>query len=75
MDSPSDEPLRRPGTPSESDLPPEGGEAEQQRSEGVMPIVWIALGLIAVLLFVVFVIGGHGLGHGAPPSPLPAPHG
>jgi heme/copper-type cytochrome/quinol oxidase subunit 2 len=68
-----DEPLRRPGTPSENDLPPAGGEAERQRAQTTMPIVWIAMGIVVVVLFViaVMVFGGHG----HVPSPLPAPHG
>jgi hypothetical protein len=73
MASEPDEPLRRPGTPSESDLPPAGGEAGRQRAQTTLPIVWIALGIVVVVLFVIAIMVFGGAGH--VPSPLPAPHG
>jgi hypothetical protein len=73
MASEPDEPLRRPGTPSASDLPPTSGEAETQRSRSTMPIVWIAMGLVVIVLFVLAVVVFGGTGH--VPPPLPAPHG
>jgi hypothetical protein len=73
MASEPDEPLRRPGTPSENDLPPTGGEAERERAQSTLPILWIATGIIVVMIFVVAVMVFGGAGH--VPSPLPASHG
>jgi hypothetical protein len=71
------DPLRRPGTPTENDLPPAGAEAGRREKQPVMPVVWIALGLIAVLLFVAALVFVHHTGHVLPfsGSPGPASHG
>jgi hypothetical protein len=66
MDTDSDDPLRRPGTPSENDLPPPGAEAERQAKQPVMPVVWIPLGLIIVLIFVAILVFYHHTGHVIP---------
>ena len=71
------DPLRRPGTPAENDLPPVGEEAGRQEEQPVMPMVWLALGLIAVLVFLAGLVFVHHTGHVLPfPSlPGPAAHG
>jgi hypothetical protein len=65
-ENPSDPP-RRPGTPSEDDLPPTGNEARAQGERPVTPLIWTALGIVAIGIFVIALI----LLHGA--SPIPSP--
>jgi hypothetical protein len=58
-DDPTDLP-RVPGTPSADDLPPTGQEARAQDKESVAPIVWIALGILAIGVFILALIYVHG---------------
>jgi hypothetical protein len=61
------DPPRQPGTPSEDDLPPTGDEAQSERRQTVAPLIWLALGLVAIALFVVALVLLHGV------APLPGP--
>lgn len=45
------DPPRRPGTPSEEDLPPQGETAGLDRFRPVAPLIWLALGLVVVEIF------------------------
>ena len=63
----SDDPLRQPGTPSEDDLPPAGAEAQSERRQTVTPLIWLALGFVAIALFIVALVLLHGV------APLPGP--
>ena len=36
----------------DNDLPPTGDEAQAQRTQTVMPLIWAAIGLLVVLVFV-----------------------
>jgi hypothetical protein len=61
------DPPRQPGTPSEDDLPPTGEEAQSERRQTVTPLIWLALGLVAIALFIVALVILHGV------APLPSP--
>ncbi len=40
----------------EDDTPPTGDEARAQRRQTVMPLIWLALGIVAALAFVAFAL-------------------
>jgi len=61
-----EDPLRRPGAPSENDLPPTGGTANAERRQSVAPIVWTILGVVVIAVFVIALIFMHGV------SPTPS---
>lgn len=61
------DPPRQPGTPSEDDLPPTGEEAQSVRRQTVAPLIWLALGFVAIALFIVALVILHGV------APLPGP--
>jgi hypothetical protein len=44
------------------DLPPTGEEARAQRRETLMPLVWIAIGLVAIITFIAIMQAYHGKG-------------
>lgn len=67
-ENPADPP-RRPGTPSEDDLPPTGEEARAQSERPVKPLIWTAMGIVAIAIFVIVLI----LLHGSIPTPSPQP--
>jgi hypothetical protein len=62
-----DLPPRRPGTPSEDDLPPTGDEARAQGERPVSWLIWTALGIVAIGIFVIALMLLHGS------IPLPSP--
>jgi uncharacterized RDD family membrane protein YckC len=70
----SDDPA--PGSGADDDTPPSGEEAEAQRGETVMPLVWIGLGAAVVAVFLVVAVLYGGVGHAPhataslPPSPV-----
>ena len=64
VNDPADPP-RRPGTPSEDDLPPTGAEAGSQRNQTVKPLIWLFGAAILVLIFIAALV----LLHGAAPVP------
>ncbi len=52
-----------------NDTPPTGEEARAQSRETTMPLIWMGLGALAILLFIVFAVlrgPGDGLVHDAP---------
>lgn len=50
------DPPRRPGAPSEDDLPPIGEQANWDRWRPTAPLIWLALGLAVVGIFA-FAVG------------------
>jgi hypothetical protein len=54
------DPPRRPGTPSEDDLPPTGDEARAQGERPFTPLIWTMLGLVAIGTFVIALVLLHG---------------
>ena len=66
VNDPADPP-RRPGTPSEDDLPPTGEEASAQRTQAVKPLFWIVGAAVLCVIFVVGLILMHGA---SPPAPM-----
>ena len=52
------------------DLPPSGDESRAQGKATSMPVIWLALGLALVVLFVV-AVSGRGLFHTGPAQPAP----
>lgn len=67
MSSEQGDPPRVPGTPSEDDLPPTSEEALEASSQSTAPIIWIALGIVAIALFLAALVILHGV------APLPGP--
>ncbi|HEV7158129.1 MAG TPA: hypothetical protein VGN38_07220 [Caulobacteraceae bacterium] len=45
------DPPRRPGAPSEDDLPPQGEQAKWDRWRTASPLIWLALGLVIIGVF------------------------
>jgi hypothetical protein len=43
-----------PATADPDDTPPTGDEAKAQSRQTIMPLIWMALGALVILLFLVF---------------------
>jgi hypothetical protein len=63
--------------PGGNDLPPSGEEARAQRMQTIMPLVWLALGIVVIAVFVLLLATrsprqAYLKGPSAEPVPAPA---
>jgi hypothetical protein len=57
----------------DNDLPPTGDEAQAQRTQTVMPLIWAAIGLLVVLVFVAVLASRRGPAPAADAASNPVP--
>ena len=57
---------------ADGDVPPTHTEADAQRAQRTMPLVWMVLGLIVIAIFAFALLGAGRFFHGGPASPGPS---